>query len=230
MPRPGIDMGMDWSPILLSLKLALVTSLWLLLVSLPILYGLHFSRSRLKPVFKALLSLPLVLPPTVLGYYLLLAFRPEGMIGQASLNWLGYSLIFSFGGLVIGSLIFSLPFMISPIISALEQLPHRYTEAALTLGKSKLDLFFRILLPNVKGSIIAGMILSFAHTLGEFGVVLMIGGNLPGSTRVASIAIYQEVEAMRYPEADGYALLLLGLSLVLLILVFGLNRGKTTFP
>ena len=221
---------MDWTPIFLSLKLALVTSLLLLLVSLPLLYGLHFSRSRLKPIFKAFLSLPLVLPPTVLGYYLLLAFRSEGMIGQMSQEWLSYSLIFSFGGLVIGSVVFSLPFMISPIISALEQFPYQYTEAALTLGKSRPNFFFRILLPNVKGSILAGLILSFAHTLGEFGVVLMIGGNLPGSTRVASIAIYQEVEAMRYPEADAYALILLGLSLILLILVFGINRGKTAFP
>lgn len=200
---------------LLSLKLASVTSVCLLITGLPLIYLMYYHSGRFLPVWKSLFSLPLVLPPTVLGYYLLLAFRPDGFI--ASLT--GINLAFSFPGLVIASIIFSLPFFVNPIISALEELPKSYEEAAFTLGKSRWITFRKILLPNIQFSFWIAVIMSFAHTIGEFGVILMIGGNIPDETRVASIAIYHEVEAMNYSQANQYAVMLLLFSFLTLLLV-----------
>lgn len=213
-------------PFRLSLQLALTTSLILLVLGLPLIYLIHFRGGRLNALLKALVSLPLVLPPTVLGYYLLVALRPESGMGAWLETVFGLKLAFSFGGLVIGSLIFSLPFMVNPILSALEGLPKSYTEAAFVMGKSSWNTYWRVLIPNVRSAIIVGTVMAFAHTIGEFGVVLMIGGNIPERTRVASIAIYQEVEALRYDQANQYALILLLISFVVLLSVYLLSSQR----
>ncbi|MDB4286091.1 molybdate ABC transporter permease subunit [bacterium] len=207
---------MSLEPFLISLKLATVATIVLSLVCLPLIYWIHFYSFRLKPLFKAAISLPLVLPPTVLGYYLLVAFNPGSWLAQAT----GLSLAFSFPGLVLGAVIFSLPFMANPILSALEGLPDSYTDASYTLGKSSWQTYRKVLLPSIKPSLLAGAIMAFAHTIGEFGVVLMIGGSIPGETRVASIAIYQEVEALNYDTANFYSMILLVFSLSVLVVVY----------
>lgn len=207
-------------PFFLSLQLAFFTTLILLVLCFPLAFALHMYRFAAKPVFKAMVSLPLVLPPTVLGYYLLIAFQPNGWLGHLIGQLTGVQLVFSFPGLVLGSVVFSLPFMINPVLSALEALPASYREAAFTLGKSRWTTFHRVLLPNIKPSLLVGIVMSFAHTIGEFGVILMIGGNIPGRTRVASIAIYHEVEALNYATADFYALILLGFSFFTLVGVY----------
>lgn len=207
-------------PFLLSFKLAFITTLLLFIFGIPLIYIIYFYSGRLNPLLKAIISLPLVLPPTVLGYYLLIFLRPEGWIGRISDQLFGLRMVFSFPGLVIGSLIFSLPFMINPILSALENLPHSYREAAYTLGKSHWNTLRHVLLPNIKPSILVGLVMTFAHTIGEFGVILMIGGNIPGETRVASIAIYNEVEMLQYENANKYALALLLFSFAVLLVVY----------
>ncbi len=208
---------MDLAPFILSLELAGLTAVILLLLCIPLIYAIHRAPVGAKGILKALISLPLVLPPTVLGYYLLIALRPDGWLAQLT----GISLAFSFGGLLIGSLIFSLPFMANPILSAVEEQPKAYEEVAATLGISRWSAYWRISLPNVRSSILSGFVMAFAHTIGEFGVVLMIGGNIPGLTRVASIEIYHQVEAGKYGLADQYALILLGFSLLLLVMIYG---------
>jgi molybdate transport system permease protein len=214
----------DWAPLLLTFELAALTTLILLLLGIPIAYWLAFSANRFKPVFETAVSMPLVLPPSVLGFYLLLAFSPQQAFGL----WLAQSfdirLVFSFAGLVIGSVIFSLPFMVHPIQSGLQNIPFSLIEASRTLGKSDLHTLFRVLLPNIKSSLMAGIVLSFAHTIGEFGVVLMIGGNIPGVTKVASIAIYDEVESLNYAAAHFYAMVLFIVSFAVLLLVYTNNR------
>jgi len=209
---------MNWTPIFLSLQLAFVTTILLLLIGIPIAYWLANTRSRLQWIVEALVSLPLVLPPTVLGFYLLLAFSPNSGMGSFFKDTLGLDLIFSFGGLVIGSVIYSLPFMVHPIQAGLKNLSPGLTEASYVLGKSKWTTLRRVILPNIKPSLLTGVILSFAHTIGEFGVVLMIGGNIPGQTRVASIAIYDKVEALDYAAAHEYAAVLLALCFGILLL------------
>ncbi|MEO1449236.1 MAG: molybdate ABC transporter permease subunit [Bacteroidota bacterium] len=218
--------SVDWTPLVLSLQLAAVTTVALLGGGMGLAYLLHMHVRRGKALWRALTNLPLVLPPTVLGYYLLLAFRPEGWLSRISQAFGGPTLAFSFAGLVLGSMLFSLPFMLNPLLSALEALPRSYTEAALTLGKSPFTIYRRILLPNIRGAILLGAVLTFAHTIGEFGVVLMIGGNIPGLTRVASIAMYHAVEGGQYATADAYAVILLVFSLVVLLLVYGFRGQK----
>lgn len=220
------NLTIDWQPFILSLKLAFATTSILLIISFPIVYAIQFTQNPWKSLWKSLISLPLVLPPSVLGYYLLVSFKPESFLGSSFENIFNAQLAFSFPGLVLGSVIFSLPFTLNPIISALETLPKSYQEAAFTLGKSKLATYTRILLPNVSNAIGAGAIMGFAHTLGEFGVVLMIGGSIPEETRVASIAIYDEVELMNYQQADVYALVLLSCSFFFLLLVQLVNYRK----
>lgn len=217
---------MNWTPFVLSLKLAVVTTVILWFVGVLLVYLIHFHGGRMRPLFKAIVSLPLVLPPTVLGYYLLIAFHPEGWLGIHTASLFGVRLAFSFEGLVLGSVIFSLPFMVNPILSAVENLPATYLEAAYTLGKSKKTAYRRVLLPNIKPSIVVGIVMAFAHTIGEFGVILMIGGSIPDKTRVASIAIYHEVEALNYETANQYAAILLGFSLLLLLLVYAYQGKK----
>ncbi len=198
------------APFLLSMKLAFFTTLILLALAVPMTYFISFHTFRLKPIFKAVVSLPLVLPPTVLGYYLLIAFQPQ---------FFGVRLAFSFAGLVVGAVIFSLPFMLNPIIAGIENLPHTYMEVARTLGKSKLYSFVNVLLPNIKPNILNGIAMTFAHTVGEFGVVLMIGGSIPSETKVASVAIYQELEALHYENANFYATILLIFAFLVLLLI-----------
>lgn len=216
---------MNWGPIILTLKLAAITTVILTLISIPIANWLSQTKTRYKPIIEALISMPLVLPPTVLGFYLLIAFSPNNAFGTWLNTWLGLRLIFSFEGLVFASIIYSLPFMVHPIQSGLSSIPNSLKEASYVLGKSKLETLFKVSLPNIKASLLTGIILSFAHTMGEFGVVLMIGGNIPGQTKVASIAIYDEVESLNYGLANTYSLILLSLTFTILLVVYMINNG-----
>ncbi len=215
----------DWEPLILTFKLALITTAFLLILGIPLAYWLAYSKSKIKPFIETLVSMPLVLPPTVLGFYLLVAFSPNNIFGNWLNEWVGLRLIFSFEGLVFASILYSLPFMVQPIQSGLAALPKQLKEASYVLGKSKVTTLFKILLPNVKPSLLTGIVLSFAHTIGEFGVVLMIGGNIPGKTKVASIAIYDEVEALNYDTANSYSLILLGVTFSILLIVYLVNGG-----
>lgn len=217
-------MNADWQPLLLTFRLAALTTLILFCIGVPLAYWLAHTRTRLKPVAETLVSMPLVLPPSVLGFYLLLAFSPQNAFGQWLQAWFQVKLVFSFAGIVVGSVIFSLPFMVQPIQAGFEALPSSLREASRTLGKSDLATFFRVLLPNIKPALLSGAVLTFAHTIGEFGVILMIGGNIPGATRVASIAIYDEVESLNYGAANFYALVLFAVSFAILLTVYVLNR------
>lgn len=217
-------MNSFWLPLLISVKLASVTALLLLILGLFVSFGIYFYAKNTAAIFKAIISLPLVLPPTVLGYYLLISFQPDNLLGRM-LG--GQSLAFTFTGLVIGSVVYSLPFMMNPVFSALDNLPDNLRDAAFTLGKSKYTTFYKVIIPNIKPAIWIGVVMSFAHTIGEFGVVLMIGGNIPGQTRVASIAIYNEVEKMNYATANYYALLLLIFSLTILLGLYSYQQHKT---
>lgn len=217
-------MQLDWGPLLLTLKLASITTGILLFIAIPLAYWLAFSRFKLKFFIEALVSMPLVLPPSVLGFYLLVAFGPQNAIGKLLDNWLGMRLVFSFEGLVFASVIFSLPFMVHPIVSGFQSVPINIQEAAYTLGKSRFSVLKNILIPNIKPALLSGIVLSFAHTIGEFGVVLMIGGNIPDETRVASIAIYDEVEALNYDTANFYALVLFVVSFTVLVGVHYFNK------
>lgn len=215
----------DWQPLILTFKLAFIATLLLLIISIPLAYWLAYSKVRMKPVIETLISMPLVLPPTVLGFYLLLAFSPSNVFGNWLDEWLGLRLVFSFEGLVLASVIYSLPFMVHPIQSGLKNLPSSFTDAAYVLGKSKSAALFKVLLPNIKPSLLTGIILTFAHTIGEFGVVLIIGGNMPGKTKVASIAIYDEVESLNYGMANTYSLVLFGVTFFILLIVYIVNGG-----
>ena len=195
----------DWVAITLTLKLAAVTTLLLLVLCTPLAWWLAHTSSRWKGPIGAVVALPLVLPPTVIGFYLLVTMGPNGPVGQFT-QWLGLGrLPFTFAGLVVGSLIYSLPFAVQPLQRAFENLGQRPLEVAATLGASKLDTFFSVVLPLARPGFITAAVLSFAHTVGEFGVVLMIGGNIPGVTRVVSVQIYDHVEAMEYAQAHWLA-------------------------
>lgn len=207
----------------LTFELAAVTTVILLLIGIPLAAFLAFSKTRFKSVAETIVSMPLVLPPSVLGFYLLLAFSPASFIGEF-LTSHGIRLAFSFEGLVIGSVLFSLPFMVHPIQSALSQVPRSIFEASYTLGKSKIETMIRVILPTVRHGLISGIVLAFAHTVGEFGVILMIGGNIPDETRVASIAIYDEVESLNYAMAHQYALTLFVVTFAILLIVYTLNK------
>ncbi len=217
-------MELDWGPLILTFKLAFITTGLLLILGIPLAYWLAFSRFRFKFLIEALVSMPLVLPPSVLGFYLMLAFSPRNFFGNFLDKYLNLQLVFSFEGLVFASIIFSLPFMVHPIISGFQSVPINIQEAAYTLGKSKFSVLKNILIPNIKPNLLSGIVLSFAHTIGEFGVVLMIGGNIPDQTRVASIAIYDEVEALNYHTANFYALILFMISFTILVAVHYFNK------
>jgi len=216
---------LDWGPILLTLKLSSIATLILLVISIPLAYWLAYSKKRIKPIIETLVSMPLVLPPTVLGFYLLVAFSPNNFLGALLDEWFGLQLIFSFEGLVLASVIYSLPFMVQPIQSGFKNLPQNLSEASYVLGSSKFKTLTKILLPNIKSSLLTGIVLTFAHTIGEFGVVLMIGGNIPDKTRVASIAIYDEVESLNYATANKYSLILFAIAFVILLSVNLFNGG-----
>jgi len=214
---------MNWEPLILTFQLALVVTLILLLVSTPIAYWLSHTKSRLKPIIETLVSMPLVLPPTVIGFYFLIAFSPNSGLGSWLNAIFGLKLVFSFTGLVIASVIYSLPFMVHPLQSGLSSISKSITEASYVMGKSKWQTLFKIQLPQIKPAILTGIVLSFAHTVGEFGVVLMIGGNIPGRTKVASIAIYDEVEALNYDAANYYSLILFAITFSILLVVYLVN-------
>lgn len=219
---------MNWSPLLLSLELAFITTLCLFIIGIPIAAKLAFSSARYKFLLEAIVSLPLVLPPTVLGFYLLIAFSKNSLIGGFLYTYFDIQVLFSFGGLVFASILYSLPFMVQPIQAGLENLPISLSEAAYTMGKSKREVLCFVLLPNIKPALLTGLVLSFAHTIGEFGVVLMIGGKISGETLVASIAVYDEVEALNYVQANFYAMLLLGTSFIILGITYFINARLRT--
>ena len=221
---------MDLTPIWLTLKLAGITTLLLLAIGLPVARWLSKGRSVFKVVLEAVITMPLVLPPSVLGFYLLLAFSPQHGVGKWLLRTFNIQFVFSFQGLVLASVIYSMPFMIGPIKSALQQLPVSLSQASYSLGKTKWQTFIKVLLPNIKPSLLTAIVLTFAHTLGEFGVVLMIGGNIPNVTRVASIAVYDSVEQMDYASANVYSLILFSITFVMVIAVFIFNKYQLKSP
>jgi molybdate transport system permease protein len=221
---------MDLTPIWLTLKLASITTLVLLLIGLPVAYWLSKGRSIIKIILEAIITMPLVLPPSVLGFYLLLAFSPQHGIGKWLHETFNIQFVFSFQGLILASVIYSMPFMIGPIKSALQQLPLSLLQASYTLGKTERQTFIKVLLPNIRSSVLTAVILTFAHTLGEFGVVLMIGGNIPNVTRVASIAVYDSVENMDYHAANIYSLILFSITFIMVISVFVFNKYKAKSP
>jgi molybdate transport system permease protein len=213
----------------LTLKLAVSTTVILILIGLPFAYWLAYTRIKIKPLIEALVSMPMVLPPSVIGYYMLVIYSPRNWFGDCLGRVFDVRLAFSFEGVLIASVIFSLPFMIQPLHNGLRSLPNSLREASYTLGKSKATTFFRVLLPNIKPSIITAVALTFAHSIGEFGIVLMVGGNMPGETRVASIAIYDEVQALNFEAANQYALILFLVSLILLTIIYSINKKYDTW-
>lgn len=214
----------DWQAIALTLRVAALTTLILLLLGVPLAWWLARTRSWLRLPVSALVTLPFVLPPTVLGFYLLVAMGPNGPVGQWTQS-LGLGLLtFSFSGLVVASVLYSLPFMVQPVLTAMQQLGERPLEAAATLRASPIDRFFTVVLPLCKPGLITGTVMSFAHTVGEFGVVLMVGGNIPGATRVVSVQIYDHVEALEYAGAHRLAAVMLVFAFAVLLALQWINR------
>ncbi|MFP4130806.1 molybdate ABC transporter permease subunit [Thiohalospira sp.] len=220
----------DPAPVSITLQLALVTTLILLVAGTPLAWWLARTRRRWRGVVEAVVALPLVLPPTVLGFYLLVALGPNGPVGALWEGLGGERLTFTFTGLVIGSVFYSLPFAVQPLMHAFEQLPRRPLEAATTLGAGPWDRFVSVVLPLSRRGYLVATTLAFAHTVGEFGVVLMIGGNIPGETRVLSIAIYDHVEVLEYGRAHVLSAGLLGFSFLVLLLVYGRGRRPEVAP
>lgn len=215
---------MNWTAIWVTCQLASLTSLALLVIGLPIAYWLTFSKWRWKFLIESIVALPLVLPPTVLGFYILVAIGPHSPLGRLYGDVVGQSLPFSFQGLLVASILYSLPFAVQPFATAFEQVDRKLIEASWTLGLSKLKTFFKLIVPLSTAGLITGAVLSFAHTLGEFGVVLMVGGNIEGVTRTVSIDIYDDVQALNYAAAAKTALFLLAVSYVVLLFIYSMNR------
>jgi len=215
---------MDWQAFWLTIRLAVLVAAILAVCGLPIAYWIAYSRWRWKFLVEAVVALPIVLPPTVLGFYVLVALGSRSPLGRWWQSLTGHTLAFTFAGLVIGSIIYSLPFAVQPFASAFALLDARLLAASATLGASRLQTFFRVVLPLSVPGLVTGMALSFAHTMGEFGVVLMVGGNIPGVTRTVSIDIYDQVQALNYTGANRTALLLMAISFAALCLVYGVNR------
>jgi molybdate transport system permease protein len=216
---------MDLTPFFLSLRLAFVTTVILLVAGTPLAWWLANTRSRARPLVEAVVALPLVLPPTVLGFYMLVLLGPHGPLSPL-LQALDLRLVFSFAGLVIGSVVFSAPFVINPLKTAFEAIPRGQLETAATLGAGPLDRFRSVVMPLAATGYVAAAVLGFAHTLGEFGVVLMIGGNIPGRTQVLSIAIYDRVEQLDYHAAHVYSLSLIAFSCVVLVALYASRRSR----
>jgi molybdate transport system permease protein len=216
----------EWSTVRLTAELAATSTLILLLIGTPLAWALARTRSPLKPLWLALVAMPLVLPPTVVGFYLLLLMGPLGPVGQFT-QWLGFGrLPFTFGGLVVASVICTLPFVVQPLQQAFEAIPERTLEAAATLRAGPLDRFFSVALPLARPGLATASVLGFAHVIGEFGVVLMIGGNIPGVTRVLSVALYDQVEAMDYAGAHRLAAGLVVFALAVLVTLYVVNRPR----
>jgi molybdate transport system permease protein len=218
----------DWQAILLTLRLATLVTLILLVIATPVAWWLTMTKSKLKPVISAIVALPLVLPPTVIGFYLLIAMGPNGPVGEFTQSIGLGTLPFTFTGLVIASVIYSFPFVVQPIQNSLEALGKRPLEVAATLGASRFDTFFTVVLPLAKPGFITATILGFAHTVGEFGVILMIGGNIPGETQVISVLIYEHVESLEYAQAHSLSAGMIIFSFIVLLLLYGFNQKQKT--
>ncbi len=216
--------SLEFAPFLLSFKLAGITTVILLSVSLFIAWYLSQTRSRYKPFIEAVTALPIVLPPSVLGFYILLTLSHNSPVGAFFDEVFGIKLVFNFTGLVIASCFYSLPFMVQPLQSGFEALPKNMIEASYIAGKSKLITLFKVALPNIKPSLLSAIVITFAHTVGEFGVVLMVGGSIPGQTKVASVAIYEMVEIMDYASAHIYSGMMVCMSFLVLLVVYLFNR------
>lgn len=215
----------DIAAIWLTLKLALVTTVILVFIATPLAWWLARTNSKARIIIEPLVALPLVLPPTVMGFYLLIAFAPHSFVGETWQLLTGERLAFTFAGLVIGSVIYSLPFFVQPLQLAFESVEKNLLEAAATLGASPLDRFFSVAVPMSRKGFVTASCLAFAHTIGEFGIVLMIGGNIPGETRVVSIALYDHVESLQYNDAHLLAGGLLIFSFLMLLVIYATNRG-----
>jgi molybdate transport system permease protein len=220
---------MNWEAFATTLRLATVTSLILLIISLPLSYWVAFSKWRFKFLVEAVVALPLVLPPTVLGFYVLMAMGPQSPFGRLYERLAGHGLPFTFEGLVIASVLYSLPFSVQPMAAAFGSVDRKYIEASWMLGVSNLGTFFRVIIPQSWAGVITGLVLSFAHTVGEFGVVLMVGGDIPGVTRTLSIDIYDQVQSLNYSSAGLTSVVLLIISFLILSIVYGLNRKGWLF-
>lgn len=219
----------DWQAIILTLKLASIVTIFLLILGTPIAWWLAKTQSKLKAPISAIVALPLVLPPTVLGFYLLLAMGPDGFLGELFAVMGFNSLAFTFWGLVFASVLYSLPFVVQPIQNAIEAIGDRPLEVALTLGASPLDTFFSVVMPLAKPGYITAAVLGFAHTVGEFGVILMIGGNIPGETRVVSVQIYEHVESLSYASAHSLSAMMIIFSFTVLLLLYFLKPRQSLF-
>jgi molybdate transport system permease protein len=208
----------------ISIKLALLTTIILFVIGIPTAYFLNYSKFRLKIILQAFISMPLVLPPSVLGFYLLLAFSPNYWFGDFLSRFFDIRLAFTFTGILAGSLIYNLPFMVNSLQTGFSNLPQSLKDASYTLGKTRITTLIKVLIPNIKPAILTGICLTFAHTIGEFGVILMIGGNIPGSTRVASIAVYDEVQSLNFAMAHKYSFFLFLFSFIILVFIYGINK------
>ncbi|MFO0773916.1 MAG: molybdate ABC transporter permease subunit [Nitrospiraceae bacterium] len=217
---------MNWSALWLTMQLALLTAVLLLAVGLPIAYWISFARRRWTFLVESIVALPIVLPPTVLGFYILVAIGPHSSVGRLYTTLVGHPLPFTFPGLLIASVLYSLPFAVQPFTAAFDQIDRKLIEASWTLGRSRLSTFWRVILPLSTAGVVSGFVLSFAHTLGEFGVVLMVGGNIEGVTRTVSIDIYDQVQALNYTAAGETAAVLLVLCYAVLLIVYALNRRR----
>lgn len=219
-----------WQSLWLTLRLAAISTVILVAIAVPLAGWLDRTRLRIAPWIEALVTLPIVLPPTVIGFYLLVAFAAGSPLGSGWQALFGSPLAFSFAGLVVGSVIYSLPFAVQPIQTAIRDVDAALIEAGCALGARPRQVFWRVIVPAARHGVLTGAALSFAHTMGEFGVVLMLGGNIPGATRVASIALYDETQTLNYPVAHAYALLLLAISFAMLMLIGALRRGSRPAP
>src|SRR5207244_3313700 len=222
MPLRGSNM--NWEALITTLELAVTTSVILMVIALPLGYWVAFSKRRWKFLVEAVVALPIVLPPTVLGFYVLIAMGPRSRVGGCYETLAGHGLPFTFEGLVFASVLYSLPFAVQPMAAAFGSVERKYIEASWMLGVSNLETFFRVIIPQSWAGVLTGLVLSFAHTLGEFGVVLMVGGNIPGVTRTLSIDIYDQVQSLNYSSAATTSAALLIVSFVILSIVYGLNR------
>ncbi len=216
--------GLDFTPFIVSLKLALITTIVLFFMVLPFAWNLSQSKSKFKPLIQSICALPLVLPPTVMGFYILFAFSKNSAIGGFLYDHFGIQLVFTFWGLVFASCIYSLPFMFQPLLSGFESLNKNVIEASYLSGKSKFTTLFKVALPNIKPSLLTALIVTFAHTIGEFGIVLMVGGGVSGETKVASIAIYEFSEILDFKSAHIYSFIMLIMSFVVLLSVYLFNQ------
>ena len=218
--------AMEFTPFILSFKLAFVTTLILFFISMPLAWYLSQTRSKVKPLLEAITALPIVLPPSVLGFYILWALSQNSALGAFLEEQFGIQLVFNFAGLVVASCFYSLPFMVQPLQSGFESLNKNMLEASYISGKSKLTTILKVALPNMKPALLTAIIVTFAHTVGEFGVVLMVGGSIPGETKVASVAIYEMVEIMDYSSAHIYSIIMLIMSFIVLLSVYVFNQKQ----